>query len=139
MTRKKRNIFELLSLKEKIKFVKKTRQVGVLREELGRVRVLSDQLDEAIAATRDTQGEQMAGALRANNWYRDKMMAQKDTVDNRNEFLTSEVENEEKALIQIRLKQDRSRDRADDYRRQQALERENKSDRLLNDRGRRRD
>lgn len=103
------------------------------------MRVLSDQLDEAIAATRDTQGEQMAGALRANNWYRDKMMAQKDTVDNRNEFLTSEVENEEKALIQIRLKQDRSRDRADDYRRQQALERENKSDRLLNDRGRRRD
>jgi|DEB0MinimDraft_10_1074344.scaffolds.fasta_scaffold244967_1 MoxR-like ATPase len=139
MTRKKRNVFELLSLKEKIKYVKKTRQVGVLREELNRARILVDQLDEAIAATEDEQGEQMAGTLRANGWYRDQMMVQKETVSNRKEFLSTEVANEEKELIQIRLKQDRSRDRAREVERQEAIERESRQDRILNDRGRRRD
>ncbi len=139
MTRKKRNVFELLSLKEKIKYVKKTRQVGLLREELTRVQILADQLDEAIAKSQDVKGEQQAGALRVNGWYRDQMMAQKETVDNRSEFLSTEVANEEKALIQIRLKQDRSNDRAHAYRRQEAVARENKRDREITDRGRRRD
>jgi hypothetical protein len=126
MSSNRKNIFELMALKEKIGITRKMKNVSLLREELGKTTDLKDQLGEAVAATKTPAGQQTAGQLRANSWYLTQILDQLETIENRETFLSKEVKNEDIAIAKARQKRDKSLDKSAEIYLQQANLREEK-------------
>lgn len=110
---KRRSVFELLALKEKLSIQKKSQNMNVLAQELGKTEKLRGQLDDAIEQTGDPAGEQLAGQLRSNSWYRGKMMEQREAMRNREEFLASELSSTRKDVAQARQRETRATQKAE--------------------------
>ncbi|MDC3401492.1 insulinase family protein [Alphaproteobacteria bacterium] len=126
MSNTRKNIFELMALKEKIGITRKMKNVSLLREELGRTTDLKGQLGEAVTATKTPDGEQTAGQLRANSWYLTQILDQLDTIENRETFLSKEVKDEEMAIAKSRQKRDKSLEKSAEIYLHQANIREEK-------------
>jgi hypothetical protein len=124
----RRSVFELLALREKISVTKKSRNLSLLRQELEKTERLRDQLDEAIDQTEDGIGEQTAGQLRANSWYRGQMMDQRETMRNRESFLSQEVDNTRRDVAQTRRRENRAADLAQSRKKSEAQAREDKAE-----------
>ncbi len=132
----RRSVFELLALREKISITKKSRNLSLLRQELEKTERLRDQLDAAIDQTENGIGEQTAGQLRANNWYRGQMMEQRDTMRNRESFLSQEVDTTRRDVAQSRRRETRAADVATARKKTEAQDREDKAESDLFDRRR---
>jgi len=132
----RRSVFELLALREKILITKKSRNLSLLRQELEKTERLRDQLDAAIDQTENGIGEQTAGQLRANNWYRGQMMEQRDTMRNRESFLSQEVDTTRRDVAQSRRRETRAADLATARKQTEAQDREDKAESDLFDRRR---
>jgi hypothetical protein len=132
----RRSVFELLALREKISITKKSRSLSLLRQELEKTERLRDQLDAAIDQTENGTGEQTAGQLRANSWYRGQMMEQRDTMRNRESFLSQEVDTTRRDVAQSRRRETRAADLANARKKTEAQAREDKAESDLFDRRR---
>lgn len=132
----RRSVFELLALREKISITKKSRNLSLLRQELEKTERLRDQLDAAIDQTENGIGEQTAGQLRANSWYRGQMMDQRDTMRNRESFLSQEVDTTRRDVAQSRRRKTRAADLATARKKTEAQDREDKAESDLFDRRR---
>jgi hypothetical protein len=132
----RRSVFELLALREKISITKKSRNLSLLRQELEKTERLRDQLDAAIDQTENGIGEQTAGQLRANNWYRGQMMEQRDTMRNRESFLSQEVDTTRRDVAQSRRRETRAAELATTRKKTEAQDREDKAESDLFDRRR---
>lgn len=124
----RRSVFELLALREKIAITKKSRNLSFLRQELEKTERIRGQLDTAIDETDDGVGEQTAGQLRANNWYRGQMLEQRETMRNRETFLAQEVDTTRQEVARSRRRETRAEDLAATRKKSEAQAKEDKAE-----------
>lgn len=124
----RRSVFELLALREKIAITKKSRNLSFLRQELEKTERIRGQLDTAIDETDDGAGEQTAGQLRANNWYRGQMLEQRETMRNRETFLAHEVDTTRQEVARSRRRETRAEDLAATRKKSEAQAKEDKAE-----------
>ncbi|MED5324573.1 MAG: hypothetical protein VYB91_07140, partial [Pseudomonadota bacterium] len=84
-------IFEKIALKQRVDVMRKSRSLAVLREELQKTESLCEQLDVILKDIMARTGEQSVASLRADSWYRSNVLEQLKTLENRGQFLRSEI------------------------------------------------
>ena len=105
-------IFEKVALKQRLDVMRKLRSLAVLREELQKTESLCDQLDVILKDIMARTGEQSVASLRADSWYRAKVLEQLKTLENRVQFLRSEIQDSNTELAKARRKETRAHEAA---------------------------
>ena len=105
-------IFEKVALKQRLDVMRKSRSLAVLREELQKTESLCEQLDGILKDIMARTGEQSVAILRADSWYRAKVLEQLKTLENRGKFLRSEIHDANTELAKARRKETRAHDAA---------------------------
>ena len=105
-------IFEKIALKQRVDVMRKSRRLAVLREELQKTESLCEQLDGILKDIMARTGEQSVASLRADSWYRSNVLEQLKTLENRGQFLRSEIYDANTELAKARRKETRAYDAA---------------------------
>ena len=105
-------IFEKIALKQRLDVLRKSRSLAVLREELQKTESLCEQLDGILKDIIARTGEQSVASLRANSWYRANVLEQLKTLENRGQFLRTEIHDANTELAKARRKETRAQDAA---------------------------
>ena len=105
-------IFEKIALKQRVDVMRKSRSLAVLREELQKTESLCEQLDVILKDIMARTGEQSVASLRADSWYRSNVLEQLKTLENRGQFLRSEIHDANTELAKARRKETRAYDAA---------------------------
>ena len=87
----KKNTFERLALKERIEMTKKARDMKLLHEELKHTELMKQQIDDTLAQTPKNTAATTGNELKSGNWFVEKILEQRTTVQNKCDFLQSEV------------------------------------------------
>ena len=119
-------IFEKLALKKRLDVMRKSRSLAVLREELEKTESLCEQLDAILKDIMTRTGKQSVASLRADSWYRTNVLEQLKTLENRSQFLQTEIHNANKGLAKVRRKETRALEAARDQKRQRLEKAEHK-------------
>ena len=119
-------IFEKVALKQRLDVMRKSRSLAVLREELQKTESLCEQLDAILKDIMTRTGKQSAASLRADNWYRTNVLEQLKTLENRSQFLQTEIHNANTELAKVRRKETRALEAARDQKRQRLEKAEQK-------------
>ena len=101
--------------------MRKSRSLAVLREELQKTESLCEQLDGILNDIMARTGEQSVASLRADSWYRAKVLEQLKTLENRGQFLRSEIHDANTELAKARRKEKRLRLEKAEQRRESEL------------------
>ena len=110
-------IFEKIALKQRVDVMRKSRSLAVLREELQKTESLCEQLDSILKDIMARTGEQSVASLRADSWYRSNVLEQLKTLENRGQFLRSEIHDANTELAKARRKETRAHDAAKNQKR----------------------
>jgi hypothetical protein len=105
-------IFEKVALKQRLDVMRKSRSLAVLREELQKTESLCEQLDGILNDIMARTGEQSVASLRANSWYRSNVLEQLKTLENRVQFLRTEIHDANRELAKARRRKTRAQDAA---------------------------
>jgi hypothetical protein len=95
----KKNTYERLALKERIEMTKKARDVKLLHEELKHTELMKQQIDDALAQTPKNTAATTGNELKSGNWFVEKILEQRTTVQNKCDFLQSEVTAAQRKII----------------------------------------
>ena len=101
-------IFEKIALKQRLDVMRKSRSLTVLREELQKTESLCEQLDGILKDIMARTGEQSVASLRADSWYRANVLEQLETLENRGQFLRTEIHDANTELAKARRKETRA-------------------------------
>ena len=105
-------IFEKIALKQRVDVMRKSRSLAVLREELQKTESLCEQLDGILKDILARTGEQSVASLRADSWYRSNVLEQLKTLENRVQFLRTEIHDANRELAKARRRKTRAQDAA---------------------------
>ncbi len=119
-------IFEKVALKQRLDVMRKSRNLAVLREELQKTESLCEQLDAILKDIMTRTGEQSVASLRADSWYRTNVLEQLKTLENRSQFLQTEIHDANTELVKVRRKETRALEAARDQKRQRLEKAEQK-------------
>jgi uncharacterized protein YdaT len=119
-------IFEKVALKQRLDVMRKSRSLAVLREELQKTESLCEQLDAILKDIMTRTGEQSVASLRADSWYRTNVLEQLKTLENRGQFLRTEINDANTELAKERRKETRALEAARDQKRQRLEKAEQK-------------
>ena len=119
-------IFEKVALKQRLDVMRKSRSLAVLREELEKAESLCEQLDAILKDITTRTGKQSVASLRADSWYRTNVLEQLKTLENRSQFLQTEIHNTNKDIAKVRRKETRALEAARDQKRQRLEKAEQK-------------
>ena len=119
-------IFEKVALKQRLDVMRKSRSLAVLREELQKTESLCEQLDAILKDIMTRTGKQSVASLRADSWYRTNVLEQLKTLENRIQFLQTEIHNAKTELAKVRRKETRAIEAAHDQKRQRLEKAEQK-------------
>ena len=119
-------IFEKVALKQRLDVMRKSRSLAVLREELEKAESLCEQLDAILKDITTRTGKQSVASLRADSWYRTNVLEQLKTLENRSQFLQTEIHNTNKEIAKVRRKETRALEAARDQKRQRLEKAEQK-------------
>jgi uncharacterized protein YdaT len=117
--------------------MRKSRSLAVLREELQKTESLCEQLDAILKDIMTRTGEQSVASLRADSWYRTNVLEQLKTLENRGQFLRTEINDANMELAKVRRKETRALEAARDQKRQRLEKAEQKRESELPLRNRR--
>ena len=118
------SLFHRFALKQKVAFVRKTKAMKTVQEELDRAANVRDQLAEMAVGMSVPEGETTIRHLRSASWYGNQVHEQLKTISNRAEFLLEEVASHRRDAARARHQHSRAveRSEADDQARQLARE-----------------
>ena len=119
-------IFEKVALKQRLDVMRKSRSLAVLREELQKTKSLCEQLDAILKDIMTRKGEQSVASLRADSWYRTNVLEQLKTLENRGQFLRTEINDANTELAKVRRKETRALEAARDQKSQRLEKAEQK-------------
>ena len=119
-------IFEKVALKQRLDVMRKSRSLAVLREELEKAESLCEQLDSILENITTRTGKQSVASLRADSWYRTNVLEQLKTLENRSQFLQTEIHNTNKEIAKVRRRETRALEAARDQKRQRLEKAEQK-------------
>ena len=102
--KKRKSIYERLSLKQKVEMARKSQAMRTLREELERTNKIQTQLSAIIGDTAIKLGATTAMQIRSSSWYATRVHEQLMTISNRKEFLDAEVSAKEEQLAAERYR-----------------------------------
>ena len=122
----KKNTFERLALKERIEMTKKARDMKLLHEELKHTELMKQQIDDALAQTPKNTAATTGNELKSGNWFVEKILEQRTTVQNKCDFLQSEVTAAREKLSAARRRHAKASDKASERHKEIMLEKENK-------------
>ena len=123
---RKKNTFEKLALKEQIEMTKKARDVKLLHEELKNSQLMKQQIDDALAQTPKNRAATTGNELKSGNWFVEKILEQRVTIQNKCDFLQNEATMAQEKLSAARRRHAKASDKASARRREIMLEKENK-------------
>ena len=123
---RKKNTFEKLALKEQIEMTKKARDVKLLHEELKNSELMKQQIDDALAQTPKNRAATTGNELKSGNWFVEKILEQRATIQNKCDFLQNEATMAKEKLSAARRRHAKASDKASARRREIMLEKENK-------------
>lgn len=123
---RKKNTFEKLALKEQIEMTKKARDVKLLHEELKNSELMKQQIDDALAQTPKNRAATTGNELKSGNWFVEKILEQRVTIQNKCDFLQNEATMAQEKLSAARWRHAKASDKASARRREIMLEKENK-------------
>ena len=123
---RKKNTFEKLALKEQIEMTKKARDVKLLHEELKNSELMKKQIDDALAQTPKNRAATTGNELKSGNWFVEKILEQRVTIQNKCDFLQNEATMAQEKLSAARRRHAKASDKASARRREIMLEKENK-------------
>ena len=121
-------IFEKVALKQRLDVIRKSRSLAVLREELEKAESLCEQLNAILKDITTRTGKQSVASLRADSWYRTNVLEQLKTLENRSQFLQTEIHNTNKEIAKVRRKETRALEAARDQKRQRFEKAEQKQE-----------
>ena len=124
----KKNTFERLALKEQIELTKKARDVKLLREELKNTELMKQQIDDALAQTPKNSAATTGKELKSGNWFVEKILEQRVTIQNKYDFLQNETITAQEKLFVARQRHAKACDKASERRREIMLQKENKTE-----------
>ena len=119
-------IFEKVALKQRLDVMRKSRSLAVLREELQKTKSLCEQLDAILKDIMTRVGKQSVASLRADSWYRTNVLEQLKTLENRGQFLRTEINDANTELAKVRRKETRALEAARDQKSQRLEKAEQK-------------
>ena len=123
---RKKNTFEKLALKEQIEMTKKAHDVKLLHEELKNSELMKQQIDDALAQTPKNRAATTGNELKSGNWFVEKILEQRVTIQNKCDFLQNEATMAQEKLSAARRRHAKASDKASARRREIMLEKENK-------------
>ena len=123
---RKKNTFEKLALKEQIEMTKKAHDVKLLHEELKNSELMKQQIDDALAQTPNNRAATTGNELKSGNWFVEKILEQRVTIQNKCDFLQNEATMAQEKLSAARRRHAKASDKASARRREIMLEKENK-------------
>ncbi|MEC8322295.1 MAG: hypothetical protein VXZ60_01425 [Pseudomonadota bacterium] len=123
---RKKNTFEKLALKEQIEMTKKARDVKLLHEELKNSELMKQQIDDALAQTPKNRAATTGNELKSGNWFVEKILEQRVTIQNKCDFLQNDATMAQEKLSAARRRHAKASDKASARRREIMLEKENK-------------
>ncbi len=129
--KKRKSIYERLSLKQKVEMARKSQAMRTLREELERTNKIQTQLSAIIDDTAIKPGATTAMQIRSSSWYATRVYEQLTTISNRNEFLDAEVSAQEQQLAAERYRYELSVKKGIEHRRREREQREDRAAALL--------
>jgi len=122
----KKNPFERLALKEQIEMTKKARDVKLLHEELKNSELMKQQIDDALAQTPKNTAATTGNELKSGNWFVEKILEQRVTIQNKCDFLQNEATTAQEKLSAAHRRHAKASDKASARRREIMLEKESK-------------
>ena len=108
----KKNTYERLALKERIEMTKKARDVKLLHEELKYTELMKQQIDDALAQTPKNTAATTGNELKSGNWFVEKILEQRTTIQNKCDFLQNEVTAAREKLSTARRRHAKASDKA---------------------------
>ena len=117
MARPREKLFQKFALKPRLEVMRKSRALSVLNEELQKTETLCGQLDDILKDIMTRTGEQSVASLRADSWYRTNVLEQLKTLENRSQFLRTEIDDANVDLAKARRKEERAQEAARDHKR----------------------
>ena len=124
----RKKIFEKVALKQRLDVMRKSRNLAVLREELQKTESLCEQLSTVLKDIMTRTGKQSVASLRADSWYRTNVLEQLKTLENRGQFLQSEIHNANTELAKVRRKETRALEAVSHQKRQELKKAEQKQE-----------
>ena len=115
--------FERLALKERVLINQKMKGLGTLNDEFQQVDQMRQQLDEMAREQVANAGEQMAGSLRVTAQLNFQIREQLETANNRCDYLSEELQNIRKKIVESDRRREKSASKADAIRTQERNER----------------
>ena len=128
--KKRKSIYERLSLKQKVEMARKSQAMRTLREELERTNKIQTQLSAIIDDTAIKPGATTAMKSFI-ELYATRVYEQLTTISNRNEFLDAEVSAQEQQLAAERYRYELSVKKGIEHRRREREQREDRVAALL--------
>jgi len=125
---RKKNTFERLALKEQIEMTKKARDVKLLHEELKNTELMKQQIEDALAQTPKNLAATTGKELKSGNWFVEKILEQRVTIQNKYDFLQNETITAQEKLSAARQRHAKACDKASERRREIMLQKENKTE-----------
>ena len=105
---------------------KKARDVKLLHEELKNSELMKQQIDDALAQTPKNTSATTGNELKSGNWFVEKILEQRVTIQNKCDFLQNEATMAQEKLSAARRRHAKASDKASARRREIMLEKENK-------------
>lgn len=87
-------IFDLLAKKQSLTIVKSQKRKNQLMEELNQVRSYKNQLLEILSSIDTNQSFKTVSEIKSENWYNLKIQDELKGIDNKIEFLSLEIKNQ---------------------------------------------
>ena len=88
-----------MALKEQIEMTKKARDVKLLHEELKNSELMKQQIDDALAQTPKNTAMTTGNELKSGNWFVEKTLEQRVTIQNKCDFLQNEATTAQEKLL----------------------------------------
>ena len=124
----RKKIFEKVALKQRLDVMRKSRNLAVLREELQKTESLCEQLSTVLKDIMTRTGKQSVASLRADSWYRTNVLEQLKTLENRSQFLQTEIHSANEELAKVRRKETRALEAVSHQKRQELEKAEQKQE-----------
>ncbi|MDC3068084.1 hypothetical protein OA005_02325 [Paracoccaceae bacterium] len=125
----KKNLFDRLSLKKKIALNKKNKiSDQLVTESLKNAELIKQIKELQDQTTTEDTGTKPAFFLKSKAWYTQKLVQELDQSESKQKFIERELREIQKKIALERRNVDRTRDKANEIRKQEVIKTENKRD-----------
>lgn len=135
MSRSER-LIGLMKLRETLMARRHARVVGELSGEIGRAKAVQEKLSSLIEVNTPLDEPMAPSALRSRAWYGRQMQEQLEVLENRSNFLTTELEHARAALMRHQSRETILEERRAAARQSEIESRESRAERQMAPRGR---